>query len=316
MESTLKYRPLVFNMYKPAGVSSYDVVRHMKRNLPRGFGKIGHFGTLDPFAEGVLMIGVSGATRINNFVHSFLPKTYVARGKLGVHTETGDLTVEPSELDESDYLLSTIAKFDPQFIQERIREKFLGTYMQSPHAYSAAKFEGKKLHQWAREGVEIKKEPVRKEIYFLEVVEYNFPYLVIRATVSSGTYIRTLFTDIANDLGTLGTLENLCREAVGGVHVDDALKVPNWPKRDEDWDIYSYGQELNKILPLPEIALPEDSAARYSNGISFEFSSDLVVVPGTLSIDEFYWVTDLKGKLLGLGKLTEGIITPEFNLPQ
>ncbi len=316
LESTLKYRPLVFNLYKPPGVSSYDLVRHMKRNLPRGYGKIGHFGTLDPFAEGVLMIGVSGATRINDFVHKFLPKTYVARGKLGICTETGDLTVEPSETDDSDYLFSTIAKFDPEFIDEQIKGKFLGKYMQPPHRYSAAKFEGKALHQWAREGVDIKKTPVEREIYRLEVVSYEFPYLTIRATVSSGTYIRTLFSDIANYLGTLGVLENLCREAVGGVHADNALHECDWPQRDEDWDIFEHGHELNKILPLSEITLDESTSRRYSDGISFEFSPSLVSREGELSIDNHYWVVGPEGRLLGLGKLSEGRVNPAFNLPR
>ena len=112
--------PLVFNIYKPVGMGSFDVVRHFKRNLPKGYGKIGHFGTLDPFADGVLMIAVAGASRLNDYVHKYMPKTYVAKGKFGVKTPTGDLTVEEDEMEydlESESKLSSmsISEFEKAF---------------------------------------------------------------------------------------------------------------------------------------------------------------------------------------------------------
>ena len=82
MKKPILYQPAVFNVFKPVGMSSYDVIRHFKRNLNTGFGKIGHFGTLDPFACGVLLVGIAGATRINNLVHDLFPKTYLAVGKM------------------------------------------------------------------------------------------------------------------------------------------------------------------------------------------------------------------------------------------
>jgi tRNA pseudouridine55 synthase len=96
--------PQVFNIFKPAKMTSYDVVRHFKRNLPPGYGKIGHFGTLDPFASGVLMIGIGGAARLNEFIHELLPKTYLAVGKLGIETPTGDYMSEIIQRDDSIYL--------------------------------------------------------------------------------------------------------------------------------------------------------------------------------------------------------------------
>ncbi len=223
------FPPLIFNVYKPAGISSYDVVRHFKRNLPQGFGKIGHFGTLDPFAEGVLMIGTGGAARLNDFIHEFLPKTYLATGKLGEETPTGDPTSEVVQTDNSAFLRREIGSFSREFIDERAKNKFLGTYLQTPHKYSATKFMGKNLHEWAREGVEVKKEAVERTIHAIEVVNFDFPLLTIRSTVSSGTYIRTLFTELSHDLGTLGHLLTLKRESVGHVHADKALKENEWP---------------------------------------------------------------------------------------
>ena len=160
----VQYPPLIFNIFKPARVTSYDVVRHFKRNLPDGFGKIGHFGTLDPFASGVLMIGVAGASRLNEFIHEYSPKTYIAVGKLGIETPTGDYTGEIVQRDDSPYLKQEIARLPLAFLQERFEQKFVGDYLQAPHKYSATKFQGKNLHQWAREGVEIKKEPVMRRI--------------------------------------------------------------------------------------------------------------------------------------------------------
>ncbi len=141
------FPPLVFNVFKPARVTSYDVVRHFKRHLPQGFGKIGHFGTLDPFASGVLMIGICGAARLNDFIHDFLPKTYLAVGKLGIETPTGDYTSEITQKDESLYLSREIASFSREFIEEKLKEKFIGDYWQAPHKYSASKFMGKNLHE-------------------------------------------------------------------------------------------------------------------------------------------------------------------------
>src|SRR5690606_11567719 len=185
------FPPLIFNVFKPARMTSYDVVRHFKRHLPSGFGKIGHFGTLDPFASGVLMIGICGAARLNDFIHDSMPKTYLAVGKLGIETPTGDYTSEIIQRDESLYLRPEIARFPATFIEQRLRDKVLGEYWQAPHKYSAAKFQGRNLHEWAREGVEIKKAPVRREVFKIEVVKYAFPYLSLRVEVSSGTYVRT-----------------------------------------------------------------------------------------------------------------------------
>jgi len=99
------FPPLVFNLYKPAGTGSQDVVRALKRALPKGtYGKIGHFGTLDPFACGVLMVGVGGAARLNDLIHADCPKTYLARGLLGVSTATGDPEGQVTQRDASPYL--------------------------------------------------------------------------------------------------------------------------------------------------------------------------------------------------------------------
>ena len=294
-------QPYIINTYKPAGVSSQDVVRHFKRNLPQGFGKIGHFGTLDPFAEGVLMIGVAGAARLNEWIHSEMSKTYIAYGKLGVETQTGDLTVEPSQVDESDYIKTVIADFSPEFIEEKLSEEFLGEYWQAPHKYSAAKFEGRNLHEWARDGIEIKKEKKLKHIYSLKVIEYQFPHLVIEFEVSSGTYIRTLFSECAQHLGTLGCLEKLKRTKVGEIHANNSLHEQSWPTKDN----WSYDQpgvySVNGVISYPELRLSPEQVTKFENGNPIETDKD----------DKYLWAFSNE-KILGLAEKREKLYWPKI----
>lgn len=301
------FPPTIFNVFKPARMTSYDVVRHFKRNLPNGFGKIGHFGTLDPFATGVLMIGIGGAARLNDLIHESMPKTYLAVGKLGVETPTGDYTGEIIQRDESLYLTQEIARLPKAFLEERFREKFLGPYMQAPHKYSAAKFMGKNLHEWAREGVEIKKEAVQRFIHSIEVVRYQFPYLSLRVTVSSGTYVRTLFTDMCQDLGTIGTLVALVREKVGGAQLDNALYMRQWPF-DRDPAVMERGLSPLTVLPFPVVELAEKEALGFKNGAFLKYE-DL-----GLQAEKHVWMKDNSGKLLGLAeRVDERFLKPKIN---
>lgn len=293
-------------------MSSYDVVRHFKRNLPNGFGKIGHFGTLDPFASGVLMIGIGGAARLNDFIHDLLPKTYLAVGKLGIETPTGDYTSEISQRDDSLYLKQEIASFSKEFIEERLRDKFLGEYWQAPHKYSAAKFMGKNLHEWAREGVEVKKEAVKREVYKIEVVKYSFPYLSVRVTVSSGTYVRTLFSDMAQYLGTLGSLISLVRESVGGATVQNALYKSEWPL-EKKVEFMQKGLRVDEVLPFSSFVLNSDQVKGFKNG-AFLKPERLTLKSGHLQSNEYFWMRDENDYLLGLGlKVSDWEVRPKIN---
>lgn len=296
--------PTVFNIYKPIDKSSHDIVRYFKKNLPTGYGKIGHFGTLDPFAEGILMIGVNGAQRLNNYVHDFLPKTYQAVGILGLETPTGDLTVQPSQVDQSEYLNTQIKNLTKEFIEEKIKEKFLGEYWQAPHVFSAAKYEGKPLHEWAREGIAIKKEAKKRFIYSLKVIEYNFPELQIEAKVSSGTYIRTLFSDIANFIGTLGALKKLVRTEIGKIKSDDSLDIKNWPVKNQAWDIGMYAINLEQLLPFESVVIIDNQIDDFKNGRAFKVNQP--------SNDNPIWIKE-KQRVVGLGYIRDGLLQPKVN---
>ena len=310
--SLSQFPPLVFNVFKPARITSYDVVRHFKRHLPTGFGKIGHFGTLDPFACGVMLIGIGGAARLNDYVHEFLPKTYLAVGKLGIETPTGDWQSEISQRDDSSYLINHIGSFSPLFIQERLQKKFLGDYWQSPHQFSAAKFMGKNLHEWAREGIEIKKDQVLRKVYHIEVVRYQFPYLSIRVTVSSGTYVRTLFNHMAQELGTIGSLISLVRESIGPASSMASLKMMNWPlNRDEA--VMDRGHRIDQLLPFGNALLTDHQVGQFRNG-AFLKVSDLKLDEGQMFNSPYYWMKDESDHLLGLGLKSESYeMRPKIN---
>jgi len=304
--------PLVFNVRKPVGISSFDVVHHFKKNLNFNFGKIGHFGTLDPFAEGVLLIGIQGAQRLNDYVHQLLPKTYRARGVFGGKTESGDLTSPViSKKDINDlWINESVEK-----LEAYLREKFLGEYWQSPHAVSATKFEGKRLYQHALEGRLIQKEKVKREIYSFSIIEYKYPYFEFVVSVSSGTYVRSLFEEIANLLEGHGALEALERTAIGTLGVEHSLKQESWPLKNSPFELEGHAIALDQVLLLDHIYLTLAQTKRYLQGQRFPLAEvEKRSNPLEICSKSYYWVYNEDGTLLGLGRPMGEELHAIFNL--
>ena len=292
--------PIVFNVLKPVGVSSFNVVHHFKKNLSFDFGKIGHFGTLDPFADGVLLIGIQGAQKLNDYVHKLLPKTYRARGVFGGKTPTGDLTVminQTKDISEFWQLQSREA------LESFLGEKFLGEYWQSPHAVSAVKFEGKRLYQHALEGRIIEKAKVKREIYSFEIIDYQYPCLDFVVTVSSGTYVRSLFEEIAELLEGFGALESLSRLAIGPLSVKNSMKEEQWPLKNNLFSLEEFGIPLDKVLELNHIILNLGQTKRYIQGQRFALN-DVEIINNSLPIcsENYYWVYNEDHTLLGFAQ--------------
>lgn len=265
-KAPVTYPPLIFNVYKPVGMTSFEVVNHFKRNLPPGFGKIGHFGTLDPFAEGVLLIGVAGASRLTQVFNECLPKVYEATGLMGVKTDSGDHTgqevLRDKEIKEKEFTKLSDMELDSIFSGH-----FLGDYWQRPQAFSAAKHEGKPLYEYAREGIMIEKEAVLRQIYKIEVQHFEVPYLKFICEVGSGTYVRVLFEDMMALFHTCGHLTTLKRVAIGGHHVSDSLLPEVWPKKEIPFDIFKAGTLMCDALPLRRAYLTPAQHTRYLSGI-------------------------------------------------
>lgn len=294
------FGPFFFNINKPVGVTSFDVIRKLQRNLPRAIGKIGHFGTLDPFADGVLLIGIGPATRLNNWTQT-LPKEYIATGVFGVQSETGDNTAEEGQYKKDECFDISTLSFDDV---EKSLQSFLGEYNQVPHKYSATKHQGKSLHEWAREGVEIKKDPVLRTIYDIELISLEGDKCKFRVRVSSGTYIRVLFEDLSKKLGTLGHLTDLTRTAIGDHCIEKSADQECWPTDFENSSDFleEYSSSINNIVKYEELDLDESSAKRFSNGVKLNIDKP----------DSFYWVTN--GELiLGLGESKNGELSASVN---
>lgn len=313
--------PLIFNVYKPIGPTSADVVQHFKKNLPQGFGKIGHLGTLDPFAEGVLLIAVAGAARVNDYFHEASPKHYRALGKLGIQTNTGD--IEGETVEQKD-IPSAWSDQELVEIESAIREKFCGSYWQKVPQFSAVKHLGKPLYEYARQGETIEKPKVLRRIYHLSLVRREDDELEIEAIVGTGTYIRSLFEDICEFLGTCGHLTKLTRTQIGAHKAQTALFTDSWPQGRENFDMLSQGLTLDKALPLPFLSLNANESGRYRHGQTLNIgpSKARLKTPNsyesldTTSTQGLCWVFDEEGLLCGLGRLSGVELRVGFNLPK
>lgn len=185
--------------------------------------KIGHGGTLDPMATGLLVIGVGDATKqLEQFVQG--DKTYLATIMLGASSTTDD--------DEGEISPMSFRRTPESSSVEMVLKKFIGTQEQLPPVYSAIKTDGKKAYEQARAGKEVERKSRLITVHSIEVIKYDYPELEIRSSVSKGTYIRALARDIGKQLGTGGYLTALRRESVGPYSVKDAYSLSelalNW----------------------------------------------------------------------------------------
>ena len=211
----------VILMDKPAGISSFGVVAKVRGFLRNKFGhkvKVGHTGTLDPFATGLLIL-LSGkmTKKSNDFLK--LDKEYVAELKLGFKSSTGD---PEGKIEKVNDRIPDAEEID------RILHTFIGEIEQTPPKYSAIKINGQRAYKLARKGVDFEM-PVRKvKIYNMDVLEYEYPRLMIRCQVSSGTYIRTLAEDIGMKLGVGAYLTALRRTRIGEYSVEKAKTLDDY----------------------------------------------------------------------------------------
>lgn len=203
---------------KPVGITSHDVVDRVRRVTRMR--RVGHAGTLDPFASGVLIIGIGPATRLLSNTHKF-PKTYEMTVCLGATSDTDDrtglVTMHPTAL---------MAEASPtQHSVERALAYFEGNIEQIPPMYAAIKLRGKKLYEYARRGEQIERKPRQVTIHAIELLAYHYPHLAIRVQCGSGTYMRALARDIGDYLGIGGYAEALRRTAIGPWTHDDAIPL-------------------------------------------------------------------------------------------
>ncbi len=205
---------------KPVGPTSHDVVDTVRRVLHTR--KVGHAGTLDPFASGLLILAVGTMTKqLSKFVG--LDKSYVATLRFGATSDTMDRTgkISPATLVPDTKVAGTAVPGTKEL--ESVLETFRGEIDQVPPMYSAKKIGGKKLYELARAGEVVERKPVRVTIHELELLSFSWPTAVIRTRVSSGTYVRALADDIGKRLGCGAYLEELRRTMIGSYKVESAV---------------------------------------------------------------------------------------------
>ena len=206
---------------KEIGLTSRQEVNNVSRKL--GQKKAGHIGTLDPFADGLLVVLLGSSTKIAPFLE-VMDKTYLATLKLGNKTNTGDLTGEVVESKEIPELSKT--KICGIF------QGFLGKTTQIPPIFSALKVNGQAMYKYARKGIDIERKPREITIYKLDLVSFEKDEITFIAKVSKGTYIRTLGEDIAEKLGTVGHLTKLTRLEVGPYSLKEAKRSNEVSEKD------------------------------------------------------------------------------------
>ncbi|AJD31049.1 tRNA pseudouridine(55) synthase TruB [Clostridium sporogenes] len=203
----------VINVLKPKGITSFDVVRDIRKIAK--IKKVGHTGTLDPLASGVLPVCIGKATKIVDYIMEGT-KTYRVEMKLGTTTDTYDR--EGTVLEEKEVSVSSIEV-------EKAIEKYKGNIEQVPPMYSALKINGQKLYDLARKGIEVEREARKIQIHDICILSIDLPYIIFDVKCSKGTYIRSLCFDIGNDLGSGAVMWNLERLEASPFNIKEAIKL-------------------------------------------------------------------------------------------
>ena len=218
---------------KEKNITSYDVIRKLKRILPRGQ-KIGHAGTLDPFATGLLIILLGKSTKLMEQILHY-KKEYLVKAEFGYSTTTQDPTGEKIQ-ECKDFSPLSVEK-----IEDLIKEKYVGEIEQTPPSFSAVKINGKKAYELARAGIETIIQSRKVNIYEFTITEYAWPFVSYKIQCSSGAYVRTLINDLGGDLKVFATAVELRRNIIGEYKVEDAFNSEDIAEENKE-------RILNKIL--------------------------------------------------------------------
>lgn len=276
---------------KPAGITSFDVIRIVRKYT--GIRKIGHTGTLDPFASGLLILCIGKATRIAGKL-SGKNKEYDVTMKLGISTDTGDSTgkiIRETELP------------DPGKIDfDRLKDSVIALQKQRPPRFSALKINGKRAYKLARENIDfvIEERPIK--IHQFEVIDFSLPYLRFRTVVSKGTYIRSLVETIAEMLDSAGFTWQLVRTGIDNFDLTSAVELDDL--KEEIWQKHLI--PLNRVFPdMDRVILNPLQNTKFCQGqiLTLEHSD----------ADEIM-ITDENNNCLGFGRISESNLYPEMVL--
>ncbi len=277
----------IINIYKEAGFTSHDVVAKMRGILKQK--KIGHTGTLDPQAVGVLPVCLGAGTKLCDMLTD-KDKQYESILLLGVTTDTQDTTGK--------ILTQEKVSATEKEVEEAIAS-FVGDYDQIPPMYSALKVDGKKLYELARAGKEVERKARPVKIHGIEILDIELPRVRMRVTCSKGTYIRTLCHDIGEKLGCGGTMEGLIRTRVGQFHIEDAITLSQLEQLRDQEKVQEKIMDVDAAFyDLVAVHVKEEHTKLIDNGNAFflnQIEEQLQVVQGLQvrvynTQDKFYGV--------------------------
>lgn len=285
---------------KEPGWTSHDVVAKVRSLVG---GKVGHAGTLDPMATGLLIVAVGGATRLLRFVQG-ASKEYIATAQFGVATDS--LDADGSVLSRDPLPVTTEQV-------EQAMERFRGEIHQMPPMVSARKVEGRRLYELAREGKEVEREARPVTIFELELLDIapsDYPEVTFRTVCSTGTYIRTLGDDLARALGGRSHLTALRRTRNGEVSVTEAVGVDDVAAAVDRGTVASLIRTPKEVLSgTPEIRLDQSAAMRVRNGVKLNVDD-----VGGSSVSGYVLLTDADERLLAVYRRDEQQLLPEVVL--
>ncbi len=276
---------------KPAGITSFDVVKKIRRIT--NIRKIGHTGTLDPFASGLLPVCIGKATRIADKLSS-KDKEYIVTMKLGIKTDTGDKTGKIIEEKE-------IQKFKIDKLNQII-PYILSISEQTPPRFSAVKIDGKRAYELARkdEEINLKARPIK--IMNFKILKYEHPFISYKTLVSKGTYVRVLSETFAEKLGALATTWELRRTKIGKLNIRNSIKLEELTQ--ENWKKHLHS--ISDILPdFPRINLKKEKIESFRNGRFFTISetdkNEIIVL-------------DEENNCIGFAEIQNNILKPKMVL--
>ncbi|MCI6276463.1 MAG: tRNA pseudouridine(55) synthase TruB [Clostridium sp.] len=277
----------IINVFKPKGISSFQVVRAV-RSIS-GEKKVGHTGTLDPLASGVLPICLGKGTKIIEYIMEN-QKVYKATLKLGEETDTYDL--------EGTVISSKEVGEIPLSEVEKVLESYIGEIDQIPPMYSALKVDGKRLYELARKGIEVEREARKITIYDIELLKYAKPFITIRVRCSKGTYIRSLCKDIGDSLKCGAVMTELVREGSGVFNTENSIELEALTK--DNFNNYLISLE-DALRPYEKILVNDKFFKLLLNGVSIK---DKAIFNDKIESGKLYRVYSNKDELLGLGEKT------------
>lgn len=309
----------ILNINKAAGVSSRQIVTavtqalksasqnsegdssdHAKKASRRTKIKAGHAGTLDPLADGVLLVCLGKATRLIPYVQDQI-KEYDGEFELGVSSPSDDTETERTVLP------NPVIPAENQI--EETLQRFIGTIQQVPPAYSAIHIDGKRAYKLARKGVEFDIKPKTVTIESITVLSFEYPFLRLKIRCGSGTYIRSLGRDLAEALGTAAVMTSLTRTAIGTFSIEDALASPHISLESIKENLVS---PLRAVAHLPQRPVDQDEVERMKNGRFIDWVPE--DFPQIISDEQIELVAvDANKDLVAILKPSHGHLKPAIN---